>query len=204
MSQEPSGAVDNSYDDGERSAREILADNIVDYPHEIRPGDVVIDQVKQRPLYVRRKVANTAFEYFDNQDFDLTTYNAHPFLPITPDDTIFECVFLPTTVEGLPSEQGDGNTYDYPAGRLARVPVEWLYDSGTHRFENMQNAAVAALIGTAANADLPDDLQDAPAATVVRAVAEVAFGSDAAKDASERAGVDWTEDEDLPDFEDFD
>jgi len=127
-----SGAVDSDFDDAARDGDTILREALAGYPRTIRPGDIVIDLVQGRPLYIRREVAPTAAEYFDVQDFDLTTYKAHPWLPITPDDTVFECVFIPTKPQDIPGSKGD-KSYDYPRGRLARVPVEWLYDADTHR-----------------------------------------------------------------------
>jgi len=131
-SDEPRGAVDRDHDDAARDGETILREALAGYPRTIRPGDIVIDLVQGRPLYIRREVAPTAAEYFDVQDFDLTTYKAHPWLPITPDDTVFECVFIPTKPQDIPGSKGD-KSYDYPRGRLARVPVEWLYDADTHR-----------------------------------------------------------------------
>jgi len=39
---------------------------------------------------------------------------------VTPEDTVYECVF----VGGVDDLHKPGRTYDYPRGRLARVPVD--------------------------------------------------------------------------------
>lgn len=156
------GAVDSDFDDAARDGETVLREALAGYPRTIRPGDIVIDLVQGRPLYIRREVAPTAAEYFDVQDFDLTTYKAHPWLPITPDDTVFECVFIPTKPQDIPGSKGD-KSYDYPRGRLARVPVEWLYDADTHRhaehvidtltrlFESTNGPALQATVNVAVN-----------------------------------------------------
>jgi len=158
----PSGAVDNDFDDAATEAEESLRSNIAAYPAGIEPGDIVIDLVEGRPLYVRER-KGTAVEVFEREAFDLTTYKAHPWLPVTPHDDVFECVFLPTKPADIPSSKGD-KTYSYPRGRLARVAVEYLYDSDTHRhaeqtidalarvFENTGGPALQAVVNTAVNA----------------------------------------------------
>ena len=161
-SDEPSGAVDADFDDAATDAEAQLRKNIAAYPSAIQPGDVSIDLVEGRPLYVRER-KGTAVDVFEREAFDLTTYKAHPWLPIGPHDDVFECVFLPTKPSDLPSKK-KSQTYSYPRGRLARVAVEWLYDSDTHRhadqtiemlarvFENTGGPALQAVVNTAVNA----------------------------------------------------
>jgi len=135
--------------------------------------------VKGRPLYVRRS-RGSAVEYFESQDFDLTTYKAHPWLPVSPDDTIFECVFLPTKPDDIPGSKKN-KTYDYPRGRLARVPVEWLYDSDTRPQDDAAASMVAAMVATATDADYRQAVID---------VAVDTFGPAITDDGIERAGFD--------------
>lgn len=151
MSNEPSGAVDHDYDDHATDAEAALSKNIEAYPAAIEPGDVAIDLVEGRPLYVVER-KGTAIDVFERESFDLTTYKAHPWLPITPHDTVFECVFLPTNPKNLPSKK-KSQTYSYPRGRLARVAVEWLYDSDTHRHADHTIETLAHLFENAADAD---------------------------------------------------
>ena len=186
MSNEPSGAIDKDFDESARDPEAILTDRLDAFPREVKGGDVVIDLVQGRPLYVRRQ-RGTAVEYFESEDFDLTTYKAHPWLPITPDDTIFECVFLPTNPESIPTAKKD-KTYDYPRGRLARVPVEWLYDSGMRPQEDQKRALLAAMF---ANADDLTEGSDSDLDLVesLYAVARATFGNEAVADAAERAGL---------------
>lgn len=186
-SHEPTGAVDEPFDAAERDARRILQENIDGFPSDIRGGDVVIDLVKNRPLYVRRKVAGTAVDYFERQDFDLTTYKAHPYLPVSADDAIFECAFLPTTVEDVRSSPGS-KSYDYPRGRLIRVPVEYYFDSKTHRADRTIEAVLATVFANTGEGNRRG---------VVGAIA-TAFDGDTVTAAIERAGFDPDSYHDVP------
>lgn len=187
MSDEPSGAIDNTFDDTERDARSILEENLSAFAAEVNAGDVVIDMVENRPLFVRRKKADTAVEYFEDHDFDLTTYKAHPWLPITPDDTIFETVFIPTKLKDIPTSTAD-KTYDYPRGRLARVPLEFLWNDRT-RYASSMVAAVLAGMLSAADDRAGDDADD-PAPTTIEVVARDVYEDATVDDAVARAGID--------------
>lgn len=120
----PEGAVDADYDDAELDAEATLADHIADLegrPHgTLSPGDVAIDLVTRQALYVTARVADDLVEYYEAEGFDLLTYKQHAFLPVRQSDPVYECVF----VGGVDDLHSFSDTYDYPAGRLARVPVE--------------------------------------------------------------------------------
>jgi len=176
-SEQPSGAVDHGFDDAASDAEESLQKHIADYPSTIKPGDVVIDLVQRRPLYVVER-KGTAVDVFERESFDLTTYKAHPWLPITPTDDVFECVFLPTKPTDLPTSKKT-STYDYPRGRLARVAVEYLYDSDTHRHDDARFDTIATLI----------DAVDEDAAEAVANAAEEAFGERMGTGAANYAGL---------------
>lgn len=178
-SEDPSGAVDNDFDDAATDAEAQLRKNIADFPAGIKPGDIVIDLVEGRPLYVRER-KGTAIDVFEREAFDLTTYKAHPWLPVTPHDDVFECVFLPTKPSDIPSKK-KSQTYSYPRGRLARVPVEWLYDSDTHRHFEATVERLSLLFENAADDDYRQAVVD---------VAAGAFGNEAVDLALEVAGFD--------------
>ncbi|WP_459191797.1 hypothetical protein [Halosimplex sp. J119] len=124
------GAIDNDFDDAERTPREHLLaelDAVGAATHAgMGVGDVAIDLVTRQPLMIVGKSADTLVEHYEREDFDLATYKQHPFLPVRVDDPVFECVFV-GSVDDLHSFS---NTYDYPAGRLARVPFELAVDDG--------------------------------------------------------------------------
>jgi len=118
------GAIDNEFDEAEQSPRAQLEAGRLDigaasYDGMVA-GDVAIDLVTRQPLRVRGCVADGLVEYYEDTGFDLYNYKQHPFLPVTLDDSVYECVFI-GSVDDLHSFS---TTYDYPAGRLARVPTE--------------------------------------------------------------------------------
>jgi len=118
------GAIDNDFEDAEQSPRGQLEAGRLDIGAASYGGlfadDVAIDLVTRQPLRVRGRVADDLVEYYEDTGFDLYNYKQHPFLPVTLDDTVYECVFI-GDIEGL---HNFSKTYDYPAGRLARVPTE--------------------------------------------------------------------------------
>lgn len=122
------GAIDADFGDAERSAREQLRAALDDLgPTEPMEGGVALDLVTRQPLFVRRRVADTLVEYYEANDFDLLTYKNHPYLPITVDDAVFECAFIPRSAEQAHSV---GKTYDYPRGRLMVIPIHQAWGDG--------------------------------------------------------------------------
>ena len=125
----PDGAIDQDWDDGEKSPAERLAESfkaeVGDVPthRDLSEGDLAIDLVTRQLLLITAEKAESIVEYYDAEGFDLASYKQAPWLPVRSTDPVFECVFVQTTLEGL---HKSGKQYDYPAGRLARVPTERL------------------------------------------------------------------------------
>jgi hypothetical protein len=90
---------------------------------DIQPGDVVYDlgQSGTPKMQVVDVLAEDLAEYREREDFDISTYKNHPHLPVTEDDRVLACVFLPDDPGADPS---GNNPYPLPEGRLARSPVE--------------------------------------------------------------------------------
>lgn len=87
---------------------------------DIRVGDAVYDLAGGgSKMLVVERLADSITEHREREDFDLATYKSHPNLPVREDDPVFKCVFIPDSPGGEPS-----GTYDFPAGRLARAPIE--------------------------------------------------------------------------------
>jgi hypothetical protein len=134
------GAIDNEFDDAEASPAEQLAKSfeeaVGDVPthRSLAPGDLAFDLVTRQLLYIADVSAESVVDYYDDEEFDLASYKGHPWLPVRSDDRVFACVFVPTTAEGL---HKGGNDYDYPAGRLARVPME-LWPGVENRLGNAE------------------------------------------------------------------
>lgn len=202
MSNEPSGAIDHEFDDNERGAEARLNERIDAFPRELKGGDIAIDLVEGRPLYVRRR-KGTAIDVFERDDFDLVTYKAHPWLPIQATDPVYECVFLPTKPKKIPSEKKT-QTYSYPRGRLARVPVEWLYGSDKRPQFDQKAALLAAMFANAKSLQDGSDT-DVDLVEAAFAVARATFDDDVVDEAIDRSPVEKRADpsEDNSDLDDF-
>jgi len=118
------GAIDHDFDTAERTATDQLLDALAesDAPahDELDAGDIAIDLVTRQPLVVREVVAPSIADYYEREGFDLLNYKQHRWLPVGIDDPVYRCVF----VGGIEDLHSFSNVYDYPAGRLCRVPVE--------------------------------------------------------------------------------
>jgi hypothetical protein len=119
------GAIDNESDAAERSAEEVLQEAVAALPTEPQPGGVAFDVVTRQPLYVLAIAADSLTAYYECEEFDLLSYKTHPYLPVRPDDTVYECCYITTTAE---QAHRPGKTYDMPRGRLMTVPVELAGD----------------------------------------------------------------------------
>jgi len=118
------GAIDQEFEDAEQEYADRLADALDGIQTEPTPGGLAFDLVTRQPLFVRQQVAGSLGEYFEDEGFDLATYKMHPYLPVRADDAVLECVFISEiTAEGL-HDWASAKTYDYPAGRLAAVPID--------------------------------------------------------------------------------
>jgi len=116
----PEGAVDHGFDENEQSYEARLADALEGIQTEPMAGGIAYDLVTRQPMFVCSKVADSLGEYYAAEGFDLRTYKMHAYLPVRPDDAVYECVFI----GDLDSLHTSRKTYDYPRGRLAHVPVE--------------------------------------------------------------------------------
>lgn len=118
------GAIDNGFDDATVSPTTQLQMNLADVGGRthanLAPGDIAIDLVTRQPLYILNRTAHDLIEYYEREEFDLLSYKQHPFLPVRESDAVYECVFI-GNIDDLHTSS---KTYDYPAGRLARVPLE--------------------------------------------------------------------------------
>lgn len=88
-------------------------------------GSLAIDIVTQQLLFVRSKKADNLEEYYEQERFDLLTYGPHPYLPgVTKDNAAFECYYVNDLSVQKIHEVFKKRDYDFPAGRLAIVPIE--------------------------------------------------------------------------------
>lgn len=130
MSDDNTGAIDSDWSDSEKSYEERLEAALADVQTEPMAGGLALDLVTRQPLLVRRVVAESLGEYYEAEGFDLGTYGVHPYLPVSADNRVLECVYISDiTAESL-GNFGNAKTYDFPAGRLAHVPVEEAWTGG--------------------------------------------------------------------------
>lgn len=122
------GAIDHDFEEGEQSYEERVEGALEGIQTEPVAGGIVVDIVTRQLLFVHEKVAPDLATYYDEEGFDLATYGPHPWLPVTFDDAAFECVYLSDVSLEKLGDWGDVKTYDFPAGRLAPVPVHMAWD----------------------------------------------------------------------------
>lgn len=120
------GAIDNDFDDSEKSYDDRVADALADVRTDPMPGGVAIDLVTRQAVFVRQQVAETCREYEEENNFDLVTYKMHPWLPgISPENAVYECSYI----DGNPQNaHKQGKTYDFPSARLMHLPVEMSWN----------------------------------------------------------------------------
>lgn len=115
------GAVDNDYDEGRKTFDEATDQELEGVQTSPMPGGVAIDLVTRQPLFVRQVKYDDPEAHYDAEGYNLLTYKTHPYLPVSKDDRVFECVFVSGNPEGA---HKPGKTYDFPEGRLMHLPVE--------------------------------------------------------------------------------
>lgn len=119
------GAIDNEFAEAEQSAEEVLTDAVADLPTEPQVGGIAFDLITRQPLFIQSIAAETVVKYYETEDFDLLSYKTHPYLPVSMEDTVYECVYITSQAQGA---HKPGQTYDFPRGRLMTVPVELAGD----------------------------------------------------------------------------
>lgn len=132
--EEPSGAIDHGFEEGEVPAEEVILGELDEIPYPRGPLEqgIVLDLVTRQLLHVKDRVADDLVEYYEAEEFNLLTYGVHPLLPVRIDDPVFECVYLSDVNAENLTKFEEAKTYDFPRGRLAHVPTEraWIPGGG--------------------------------------------------------------------------
>jgi hypothetical protein len=81
-------------------------------------GDVVVD-LAQGSLMQVVGYEGRVEQHAESEGYDLAEYACHPLFDVQPDEMVWTCVYLGSSLKSLPDA-----SYDSPASRLARVPVE--------------------------------------------------------------------------------
>jgi hypothetical protein len=118
---------------------------------DIQVGDVVYDLAGDgAKLVIVDRLADSIEEHRAQEgvDYDIGSYKSHPHLPVRESDPVFECVFVPDTPGGTPSK-----TYDFPAGRLARAPIEAADEDLEHVRDTIVRDALEELLAMASTID---------------------------------------------------
>lgn len=148
----------------------------------IKVGDVAIDLVKRGKVQIVGRVAKTVTEHRRRVDYDIAEYKANALLDVQDDQPVYSGVYLPDE----PSTSFSG-TYDFPASRLARVPVEEANEDLRRFQRDLVGDVLEALFRTAESDDM---------ATTADAFYDVAshagFPEDLVDEARELADVEQT------------
>jgi len=124
----------------------------------LKVGDVAIDLVKRGKVQVVGRAAKTVEEHQQREDYDIASYKANALLDVRDDEPVYSVVYLPDE----PSTSFSG-TYDFPASRLARVPVEQANDDLRRLQHDLAVDLLEALFRRAYRDDMassPDALYD--------------------------------------------
>jgi hypothetical protein len=119
------GAIDNEFDEAEQSPKKVFEEAIEELDCDLEAGSVALDLVTRQPLYVHEHVADDLYEYYERDGFDLYSYKSHPSLPVEPTDSVFECVYIAHDPQ---QAHNAGKCYDFPEGRLMKVPLAEAWD----------------------------------------------------------------------------
>jgi len=87
---------------------------------QIRPGDVAIDQAQGSWVYVVDYASPEVAVWNRENDANLLDYAGNWVCGANLADPVFSCVYL----QGSGVKSTPGKSYDFPASRLARYPVE--------------------------------------------------------------------------------
>lgn len=116
---------------------------------KLKVGDAAHDLVEGGTVLVVERVADRVDEYSEREGYDLAGYKAHPLLEVQPDEPVFKAVYLPST----PTTNFSG-TYDFPASRLARIPVEEANEALVHPNRRLVVDLLEGLLQTAQQNDM--------------------------------------------------
>ena len=139
-------------------------------------GDVALDLAQGRPVHIVNATGQTAAEWSDANDYELTENYGNDRLGASADDRVYDVVYC-SNAKSEPSK-----TYAMPASRLLRIETE-AADDGRPVYQRAVRDTIETLL-LAASAD-----------TTRRTIVELAtpaFGNDLVTEAAELADVERT------------
>mgnify|MGYP006271583899 CR=1 FL=1 len=143
---------------------------------DIRVGDVCLDLSQGRPVQVVEALTQNAAEWSNDNGYDLLGNYANERLESEPGDAVFECVYV-GSIQSEPSK-----TYAFPESRLVRIEVE--AGDGGRRVDERITVNVLESLFDAALRSGSDETK-----SVLRGLAQDAFGRDVTSEARELAEV---------------
>lgn len=125
----------------------------------IHVGDVALDLAQGRPVHVVEDCGQTAAEWSEQNNYELTENYGNGRLGATDDDAVYEVVYC-SNAKSEPSK-----TYAMPESRLLRIETE-AADGGRPAADRVAVDVLEQLFDLAMNLDEnwavePDDFEDA-------------------------------------------
>jgi len=147
---------------------------------EIQIGDVCLDLAQGRPVHVVEDTEQTAAEWSEANNYELTENYGNSRLDTTDDDAVFEVVYC-SSAKSQPSK-----TYAIPESRLLRVETE-AADDGRPVYDRVVRDVLESLFAE----HLAED--DEVAADVLEQIAtDAGFRTGVISEARELADVQQT------------
>lgn len=125
---------------------------MTDYP--IGVGDVCLDLAQGRPVHVIEATGQTAAEWSDANNYELTENYGNHRLGATDEDRVYEVVYC-SNAKSEPSK-----TYAMPASRLLRIETESA-DGGLPVYQRAVRDTLESLFLELGDTDVEPDLTTA-------------------------------------------
>jgi len=115
----------------------------------LRVGDVALDLAQGRPVHIVEDCRQTAAEWGDENNYDLTDNYGNSRLGAADNDAVYEVVYC-SSAKSEPSK-----TYAMPESRLLRIETE-AADDGRPVAERAARNVLESLFAAAHHDDAPD------------------------------------------------
>lgn len=143
---------------------------------EIQPGDVALDKTQGRPVHIIEATGQTAAEWSDANDYELTENYGNERCDAADGDLVYDVVYC-SNAKSEPSK-----SYAMPESRLLRIETE-AADGGRPVYQRAVRDTLESLFRDLAGTDAESDLTTA---------ATEAFGMELTDEAKELADVELT------------
>lgn len=107
---------------------------------DIQVGDICLDLAQGRPVHILTDTGQTAAEWSEANDYDLTGNYGNDRLGASDDDRVFDVVYC-SSAKSEPSK-----TYAFPESRLLRIETEAATDDGRPVYERVIQDVLETLL----------------------------------------------------------